>query len=433
MHDQSSRPNRISPWILASLLALMPVTPVNAGGATLYDEGSPDNGHAIAGRFALAGDACTLLHNPAGLPRLEGTQTLIGVQPLFVDLEFSPGGDTEAFLGRDDGGQAGGLSPLGGVCHARNIGSNENLKFGFGLGALAGSAIKFDDDWVGRYYLTELELNVVAAAASAGYRVGDRFSFGGALLLASGEFIQKAAINNVLDAIPDGELEIDDTAFSLGGRVGGLFEVSDRTRFGLTYTTELEFEFEDVLTVSDIGPGLKAAAGFAGLAGSELDITLTLPQSVFFSWYQEVTDRLALMGNLGWEDYSEFGFIDVAIVNSTVTNSTADLKLDDTHHVALGARLKVGERSVFTTGYAYDSSTASVGERSPVLPLDRQARVSFGLERTRDSGNIWTVWMTYVDLGNARFDVNRGPLAGRLQGSFDSNALLTAGFTWQWR
>ena len=125
-----------------------------------------------------------------------------------------------------------------------------------------------------------------------------------------------------------------------------------------------------------------------------------------------VSLELALMGNLGWEDYSEFGLIDVAIVNATVTNSTADLKLEDTQHVALGARLKVGEKTIFTTGYAYDSSAASVGDRSPVLLIDRQDHISFGLERTRDSGNIWTVTLTYLDAGNASFDVERGPLTG---------------------
>jgi long-chain fatty acid transport protein len=47
-----------------------------------------------------------------------------------------------------------------------------------------------------------------------------------------------------------------------------------------------------------------------------------------------VSDRLSLMGNIGWEDYSEFGFIDVSIVNSTTIDLTADLSFKDTRHVA---------------------------------------------------------------------------------------------------
>ena len=55
------------------------------------------------------------------------------------------------------------------------------------------------------------------------------------------------------------------------------------------------------------------------------------------------------------------------------------------------------------------------------------------LERTRESGNIWTATLSYVDLGDAQFDVERGPLAGRVQGDFKTNTLVTAGFSWQWR
>ena len=58
------------------------------------------------------------------------------------------------------------------------------------------------------------------------------------------------------------------------------------------------------------------------------------------------------------------------------------------------------------------------------MPLDRQARISFGYERERASGNGWALSLFYVDLGSAKFDVERGPLAGRVQGEFETNSVL---------
>ena len=424
---------RFSSWILFLMLACLLSDHARAGGATLYDDGSPDSGHAIAGRFALAADACTAIHNPAGLTLLSGTQTLVAAQPLLSSVEFEVGAATSTALGSGDGGDAGGLVPVATLCSARSIGGNGDLKFGFGVGGLAGSAIEFDADWVGRYYLTELEFNALAVGASVGYRVNDTLSIGGGIFVGNGVYKQKAAINNLLDAIPDGELEIDDTAFGFAAGLGLLIEPTDRTRFGVTYTSEMDLDFEDVLTVRGVGPLLQAAIDVAGLTDSKLDFSLTLPQKAFFSWYHDVSDRLALMGNVGWEDYSEFGLIDVSIVNETVTNTTASLLLEDTEHVAFGARLRIGKPWIFSTGVAYDSSAVSVADRSPVLPIDRQARISVGLERTRDSGNSWAVTLSYIDLGSARFDVERGPLAGRVQGEFDTNAVVVTGFSWQWR
>jgi len=45
-----------------------------AGGAYLYELGTPDLGTAAAGRAALAQDASTVVGNPAGMIRLDRSQ-----------------------------------------------------------------------------------------------------------------------------------------------------------------------------------------------------------------------------------------------------------------------------------------------------------------------------------------------------------------------
>ena len=119
---------------------------------------------------------------------------------MLSSVEFKVGAATSPALGSEDGGDGGGISPVVALCHTRSIGANEKLWLGFGLAGLAGAAIEFDEDWVGRYYLTELEFNALAASASVGYRLNDKLSIGGGIAVASGLFRQKAAINNLLDS-----------------------------------------------------------------------------------------------------------------------------------------------------------------------------------------------------------------------------------------
>ena len=45
---------------------------------------------------------------------------------------------------------------------------------------------------------------------------------------------------------------------------------------------------------------------------------------------------------------------------------------------------------------------------------------------------MWALSFFYLDLGSASFDVERGPLAGCVQGEFDTNAVLGTGFSWLW-
>jgi long-chain fatty acid transport protein len=423
--------------ILAAVLAAIVLgapAPLLAGGATLFDVGTPDSGLAIAGRWAAADNACTALHNPAGMTRLEGRQILAGFQPLFGTVEFEPGAGTSTSGG--DGGNAAVPAPIAALCYVRGFGEEDRLRFGLTTGGVAGGAFDFDEDWVGRYYLTELTFNVLGAGASLGYRVNDRVSIGASAGAALGILEQKARINNVLDSIPDGTLEVDDDTVAFAATVGVLIEASESTRFGVVWISEVDLDFEDALETDGVGPGLQAVLNATGLAGSELDLTLTVPQRAFFSWYHDLSDRLALMGNFGWENYEEFGFIDVSIKNTTTIDATADLQFDDTYHGAIGAKIALGERSAFTTGVAYDSAPVGGEDRSPALPLDEQIRIAFGYRRERPSGNEWAATLAVVDLGTADFDVGGGPgpsLRGRVRGEFDKNRVFAAGFSWNWR
>jgi long-chain fatty acid transport protein len=414
------------------LVILGAASVVQAGGATLFDNGARDTGLAIAGRWAEADDACAVLSNPAGMTRLDGRQMSLGFQPLLGSAEFDGGPATSNTGG--DGGDASVPAPVVAFCYKRDLGESGKWDFGFGTGGVAGGAFEFDDDWAGRYYLTELEFNALFAGGALSYRINDRVSFGFSAGAVLGVFNQKAQINNVLDAIPDGELEIDDDAVGFGATVGFLYEPTEKTRFGVVYVSEVDLDFEDALETEGVGPGLQAVLNLVGIAGSDLDIGLTLPQKVLGSWYHEVTDRVALMGNLGWENYDEFGFVDVSIKNTSTIDITADLEFDDTYHGAIGARIRMGESSAFTAGIGYDSSPVASEDRSPVLPLDQQTRIAFGYQRERESGNRWTATLALLDLGNAKLDVGTAmSLRGRLQGEFDPNRIAVLGFVWEWR
>jgi len=90
----------------------------NAGGILLYEAGTPDVGLASAGWGARAQDASTILTNPAGMTRLEGSQVLVGAQALYADYGFSIGSGTSSGLGEGDGGNPIGWVPSRAAAHS---------------------------------------------------------------------------------------------------------------------------------------------------------------------------------------------------------------------------------------------------------------------------------------------------------------------------
>src|SRR5512136_3112513 len=105
--------------------------PVVAGGIILYEVGTADVGLASAGYGARTQDASTVLTNPAGMTRLDGTQLLLGAQALYGDYGFSIGSDTSPGLGTGDGGNPIGWMPGGGAF--MSFSASSDLKFGFAM------------------------------------------------------------------------------------------------------------------------------------------------------------------------------------------------------------------------------------------------------------------------------------------------------------
>ncbi len=114
------------------------------------------------------------------------------------------------------------------------------------------------------------------------------------------KLVQKAAINNVLDAVGDGRITVRDDAVGFGGNAGILVEPLPTTRVGLTYRSPVHQGFEDIAEISNLGPGLEAALRAHGVLGRPVDMSLTVPQEILLSAYHDVTQAIAIMANFGW-------------------------------------------------------------------------------------------------------------------------------------
>jgi long-subunit fatty acid transport protein len=91
----------------------------------------------------------------------------------------------------------------------------------------------------------------------------------------------------------------------------------------------------------DPGPGLEALLRAKGLLDAELEVKFTMPQALMFSAYHDLTDRWAIMGNLGWQEWSEFDKVGVAVTSADTSSLTIDRNYKDTWHVAVGAHYRV--------------------------------------------------------------------------------------------
>jgi long-chain fatty acid transport protein len=416
---------KIIRWGILSVLGLLLTAAAGqAGGLYLYEIGSPDVGLAAAGYAARAQDASTAFTNPAGMTRLKQPSLMTGAQPMYLNIDFSADINTTV---AGDSGDSSGWMPAGGLFYVHPV--NEKLAFGLAVTGYFGLALDYQDNWVGRYYVQDATLQAAAIQPAIAWQVNDQLSVGAGVAMLYGMFEEKLAVNRVLDALPDGELKLEDEDITVQLNLGVLYEPVLGTRFGLTYLSKADLDFSDKADVSGFGPTLE---GILGLGSRNIDLGMTMPQAVMFSVYRELNDRLALMANLGWQDWSEFGKVEVSVSNTRV-DLTTDLDYDDTWHIAFGAQYRLSEPWLLTAGIAYDSAMFDEEDLTPALPVGETWRFGFGT--LYDWSKSLTLGAAYALGwgGDLDMDVERGPLAGRVSGTYKNTAIHVVALNVQWR
>jgi long-chain fatty acid transport protein len=392
-----------------------------AAGLILYEIDSPSTGTASAGWAALAQDASTLFTNPAGMTRLDRSQLLVGAQPVIITSEFNSGPGTQVSGGGGDGGNAGGVLPSLAGYYVHSV--TDRFKLGIGGLSYFGLGIDYGDSWVGRYRVQKANLIAATLTSSAAYRLNEYLSVGAMFNVLAVNLNDETAINNVADKLPDGQLKYEDDDLGYGAGAGMMVELSPRTRFGATYYSPVKLTFRDTPSFSNLGPGLNLALTKLGVIGNSLKMDFTVPQWVMMSGYQQVTEQLALMANVGWQDWSEFGKVDMALqVDPLLPNGlNANLHMKDTWHGAIGMQYRITQPWLLSLGFAYDSSPMTEANRSPALPLDRNLRYAAGIQYDWSQNLTLGLAYEFIDTGSANLDKSGGPLIGSLQGDYDPN------------
>ena len=288
--------------VLAASLTVGLTTGAQAAGLFLYEMGTPDLGTASAGRAAGTDNAATAFGNPAAMTRLDQSQMLVGIQPAYGITHFDK--DNETTVSGGNGGNSLGFIPgLGGYYV---YSATPDLKFGLSLGSDFGLSGRYQSNWSGRYYVQQVELVTLGAFPVVAYRINPWLSIGGGAQIIYGKLNYKTGINDIFGG-GDASIDVSSQDVGYGGIAGILIEPADGTRFGVTYTSQVKLDFKEKPTTNNLGPGLQGVFDATGLTGAKVDLGLTIPNQVMVSGHHDLTPELAVMGNVVWQQWSEFG------------------------------------------------------------------------------------------------------------------------------
>lgn len=398
-----------------------------AGGLILYEIGTPDLGLASAGWAARADDAGTAFTNPAGMTRLKKAQFLFGAQPIYINIKFDPNSKTNV---SGSNGNSSTWFPAGGAYIVAPV--TDRLSVGAAATGYFGAALDYGHHWVGRYYLERSLGQGYSFVPGAAYRFTDSLSIGVSANIMYSVFRSHEQVNNVLDNLPDGRLRLTDDNWAVGAVVGVLYEFDECTRLGCQYVSEVKQKYNMKPAFFGIGPRLDGILKATGVIDSRVKILCNIPNWIMVSAYRRISPCIALMGNVGWQQWSRFGRADISLNNENATTLSTSLNYEDTWHAALGMEYYFNECSKGTLGVAYDSSLVSNRNRTVALPVGAQWRFGTGYQFTYTENLNFCIAYELMWSGDLKLYQSRGPLAGTVAGSFKNTCNNFLNFSVIW-
>ncbi|SPB14172.1 47 kDa outer membrane protein [Caballeronia novacaledonica] len=392
--------------ILFSMLCLMS-NQAAAGGLYLYEVGGEDVGLASAGLAARAQDAGTILGNPAGMTRLNGDQLSTGLQVLTGNANYHLS-DSSAVQGSSPGNV---IEPFPSASLFYSHSVDDRLKVGIGIYGDYGLALHYGD-WAAQSLVKDAALTALTVQPTVAYKLSDHWSIGAGLGINYGYFSLKRQTQ-------DGEQKDSDHDWATNAHVGVLFELNPSTRFGLTYTSETDYNFKvnPTGTVSYMFHPLPGGAGFTVTR----DITLPLaglvktPQQVMFSAFHELNAQWNIMGNLGWQNWSRYSASSISVAGNELAGND---RLRDTWHAAIGVQYQFSSLLRLDGGIAYDSSFyKSQSNASLTMPSGAAWRFGIGAQYRMSPQSTLGASFEYLQMQGSTV---QSPLIG---GQFNTNHL----------
>jgi long-chain fatty acid transport protein len=391
----------------------------SAGGLWLNEYGDFSGGRAAAGASAGTDEAMTIAYNPASILRQEGSQLFVSAGAIFGNMNFDVNYSNPRY-GYGDGGNAGQIAPLASMAYINDLGS-EKWSAGVFFGGLSGAGMKYHDDWVGRYQATEVNLSLLALAPAVAYQVTDKLSLGVSAQAVYADLKLHMAVPRLNPGLQDGKGNLNGNDVKPAYALGALYELSDVTRFGLFYQSEIKVKFDGDLKVNI--PADNIAGSIIGVRSASTDTKINFAQYARFSVHQDLDDRWSVDLTIGWDDWSALGNVLVSTENGAAGIPT---EWKDTYHYAWGAQYKLSENWDLTGGVAYDSNPVDSEYRNAQLPVDRQIRYAGGARYKLSDSLTVSGYLMYMDLGGSQIN------ATNFGGDFDYNDAIQVAVNANW-
>lgn len=421
IHGGSVRINYKSDYSMKKLLTLTALGAVfaaanaNAAGFLLREQSVSAMGNAFAGATAGAEDVSYTFYNPAGLSRHKGTHISLSGTAITGYVKGYDGSSSAApgrYEDRMNHVVNRIILPSGAVSYQ----INDELTAGVSLSAPFGLVTDYSRGWVGANHGTLSDLKTYNMTPMMSYKANDKLALGAGLQL---QYIDAELRNGAGHGNPllegmgiKNNAQLEGNSTDIGFVAGGLYQLRDDTRVGLSYRSEVKHKLKGNIDFDRQIP-------FAGMADQRISARLTTPALLSMGIYHDINDRWAIMAEAQKTYWSSFK--DLIIKGNLGMNNVTHEHWKDVWFYSIGTSYKFDDQWKLKLGLAYDQTPVSTAYRTPRIPDSDRIWYSSGLEYKYDEHWTLNAGYTFIHADKSTVslvdDASRGDLFAKYKGN----------------
>ena len=307
----------------------------------------------------LMSDASALFFNPGGASFVESSEVSLGMTPTFASVTF---------IENNTNISAETTSPMGTPFSAYGlfgIKDNSKLKFGLAIYTPFGSTVEWEEEWVGRFALTRLQLMAIFIQPTVSYKISDKVGIGAGFVYSYGKVNLQKDLPLQDQSGEYGNVELDGSGRGFGFNFGIYFEPTEHLHFGITYRSQVNMKITSGTATFNVPASLEDKFPSGAFTSS-----LPLPQVFTMGLGIIPNEKLSIafdVNYVGWEAYDTLAF-DYEVNTESLEDTKSARNYVNTLALRLGGQYKFTPKIVARLGFAYGISPVQNGYLTPETP-----------------------------------------------------------------
>jgi long-chain fatty acid transport protein len=340
---------------------------VSAQGFQVNLQGQKQQGMGSAGT-ALPQDAAAVFFNPGSVSFLEKNSITAGANGTISNTTFQDANTFSQYRTNSPVSTPFAAYAVYGMAESK-------LKFGLGVYTPFGSTVKWEDNWAGRFAITQLQLQTIFIQPTVSYKITDKIGFGAGFIYAPGKVNLQRDLP-IFDGTNYAHAELDGKATGYGFNAGLYFAATEKLSFGLTYRSKVNMKVTDGTATFTVPASLEA-----NFPDGNFTASLALPQIITLGVGYKASDKLQLAFDFNFGDWS--GYDTLAFDYETNTTSLEDTKsprrYENSYAFRLGAQYQLMSALDVRAGVGYSMSPIQDGYVTPESPDANRLNLTAGL------------------------------------------------------